>query len=115
MSDQLRFEMPGLELLPTDIQRPWFSSSKASVAIQCVFHISDWLGAQQKIFKATPERLCTQDVMQLLFTVYKNGRLSRLVVDEVVFVTRVLHESYGSQLWIGSLHLCKQPQRVGVH
>ena len=71
-----------------------------------------WLGVQLKLSKATPERLCAKDVTHLLSTVHKNGRLSRLVVDEVVSVIPVLHESYGSQRWTGSLHLGKQPKCV---
>ena len=32
---------------------------------------------------ATPEKLCTQHLMHTLATVYSNGQLSRLVIDEV--------------------------------
>ncbi|KAI6098218.1 ATP-dependent DNA helicase [Pisolithus sp. B1] len=42
--------------------------------------------------QATPERLCTQDVMQLLAILYKNGFLNRLVVDEAHCISEWGHD-----------------------
>ncbi|KAH0826214.1 P-loop containing nucleoside triphosphate hydrolase protein [Lanmaoa asiatica] len=37
---------------------------------------------KNRLFYTTPEKLCTQDLMRTLATVYDNGQLSRLVIDE---------------------------------
>ncbi|KAI6123782.1 P-loop containing nucleoside triphosphate hydrolase protein [Pisolithus croceorrhizus] len=45
-----------------------------------------------RLLYTTPERLCTQDVMQLLAILYKNGFLNRLVVDEAHCISEWGHD-----------------------
>ena len=50
----------------------------------CIVGIFDWSrlsGAEN--LQVTPERLCTNDFMSLLQTLYEKGKINRLVVDEV--------------------------------
>ncbi|KAI6139327.1 ATP-dependent DNA helicase [Pisolithus tinctorius] len=45
-----------------------------------------------RLLYTTPERLCTQNVMQLLAMVYKHGFLNRLVVDEAHCISEWGHD-----------------------